>query len=269
MGLPARCYDSLSEVYTEPKPSFLRKYGSRIVGGLACAFVVSLIMHLTPVIEGIRWLGEGIRWSLGRPAPLARRHDPRPMGKRIEVAIEKVREIASEHEPPKPAPKAIPKVIAPVVTAAIAAPVVKKIEAIEKRIDNGKKNVANGLHDMADATRTGVTKIEKRIIDHNLAKDRAKYDQLVVHARAIGVKVDDTWSVARLEAEVNQAEDIVWRKRWNAQCPRCHHPQRIRESAKRENLQCLHCLGIFYGARARALGAPPRPQPGGGWRLPF
>jgi hypothetical protein len=294
MALPARCYDSLSEVYTVPKESFLRKYGTRIAGGLACAFVVSLVMHLSTVVEGIRWTGQIIRVVFGKPSmikdppripriPLPRRiPTPKEIEEKIKAELAKRAPKGGETKPasaPPSAPKVIPKVIAPVVAsipkaapiaAIVAAPkVVRKMEAIEKKIEKREEKLANAVHDGADAVRTGMNKIEKRLSERKEAKDRDKYDQLVVRAEKIKLKVDDNWSLARLEAEVNEAEDAAYRKRYNGQCPHCHHPVRIHRDVRSGPLICTYCNVIFSAWRARSLGPPPRPQPAGGWRLPF
>jgi hypothetical protein len=302
VNLPARVWhhngqpagkgnDTLDGIYTVPKEPFLHRYGKRIAGGLACAAVVSLVMHLTPVAEGLRWIGEGIRWSLGRPALLAKRHDPRPVGKRIEIAIKKAREIASEHKPaiPKvvapPVAKVIPKAIAPVVKAApliasipkaapvavnIAAPkVVKKIEQIERGIEKREEKIANAGHDIADAARKTGDKIKQAIKARKDAKEQEKYDHLLFRAKKVKLTVDESWSITRLEAEINEAEDAIWHKRFNGQCPRCHRPARIHRDLKYGPILCPGCQFIYSVGWARRLGAPPRPQPGGGWRLPF
>jgi hypothetical protein len=270
VNLPARVWhrkgnDTLSQLYTEPKQSFLRNYGGRIAGGLACAAVVSLIMHITPVVEGIRWTGQIILWVFGKPA-IVRHTPPFPkMKKKAAPVVEAVKDALRDHKP------AIPKVAAPVVALAAVPKVAPKIQAIEKIIEKREEKLAKAVKGAGDKVKGAGDRVAKAIQKRREDKDQAKHDQLVVRAREAGVKVDDTWSLARLDAEVNAAEDARWKRRYNATCPnpRCRRPQRIRDSAKRENLQCLYCGAMFYGARARALGAPPRPHQKDGWRIPF
>jgi hypothetical protein len=93
-------------------------------------------------------------------------------------------------------------------------------------------------------------------------RKQAAHDHLIVRARTANVTVDPAWSTARLDAEVNAAEDAAWKKRYNAACPnpRCRKPYRIRDSAKKERFKCNVCQNIFSGGAARALGTPPRPR---------
>jgi hypothetical protein len=93
-------------------------------------------------------------------------------------------------------------------------------------------------------------------------RKQAAHEYLIVRAREAKVTVDPAWSLARLDAEVNSAEDAAWRKRFNASCPnpRCRRPYRIRDSAKKERYRCDNCQTIFSGGAARAKGAPPRPR---------
>jgi hypothetical protein len=273
MGLPARCYDSLSEVYTIPRESFLHKYGSRILGGLACAAVVSFIIHLPIFKQVILWGCKITLVIFGQPAGLDHLPSPKKIEQKIAVAIDKGKQLAREHKP------AIPKVAAPIVASAVIPPKIKaeavavkkaadKIKAVEQKIEKGEEKLANAGHDMADAARKTGNKIKQAIHDRKEAKDQEKYDKLIVRARDAKVKVDESWSLTRLEAEVNHAEDAAWHKRYNGQCPRCHRPARIHRDLKYGPLICPGCQFIYSVGWARSLGAPPRPQPGG-WRFPW
>jgi hypothetical protein len=264
----------LSAVTPKPEP-FIRRHGKRLAGGLLCAAIVSLVMHLTPVVEGIRWLGEGIRWTLGRPAILKK---PPPIKKPVQVAIDKAKEIASEHKPTIPKVAApvirppIPKA-APIVAATIAAPrvvaAVGKLKDAEDKLARGEERLAAGAHDLADMGRKTSAKIANAIHKRNEEREKAHRDQLIVRARKVKLTVDEAWSLERLDAEVNEAEDIAWRKRYNGQCPRCHYPAHISRNLKYGQLICNRCHTIFSVGTARGLGAPPRPKPGTGWRLPW
>jgi hypothetical protein len=94
------------------------------------------------------------------------------------------------------------------------------------------------------------------------AQEKAARDRLIVRARASGVTVDESWSVVRLDAEVRQAEEIAWRRKYNARCPmpKCHWPMHINDRMKHERLRCPRCQEIIAGSAARALGPPPMPH---------
>jgi hypothetical protein len=282
MGLPARCYDSLSVVYTQPKESFIRRYGTRIAGGIACAAVVSFIMHLWYVKMLILWACQLVLLIFGRPPG----YDKIPaIKKKAEHAIVKGKEIIHDHRP------AIHKVIPPVVTAPTAAPkvpaavveavpivasavapkikaenaagnkIATKITEIEKKVEKREEKLANSVHDVADAARKTGLRIQDAIRDRKEAKDQEKFDKLIVRARDVGVTVDAGWSLTRLEAEVESVEEIKWHKRFNAQCPYCHRPTRIRKDFNHQQLICPGCRRIYTAWVARGLGAPPRVRP--------
>jgi hypothetical protein len=272
--------DTLSEVYTVPKESFLRRNCKPIVRGLACAAVVSLIMHLTPVMEAIRWTGQIIRWVFGAPAGIDHYPKPPEIKKQFEVAIDKAKDIARDHAAPKALPKtALPKAV-PIVASVVAAKITpeirvfketaRRIEGVEKKAEKIAKaggDVAKAIDktgDKAIAAAGGLAAgIEKKLHDRKEAKEKAQYDQLVARARDAGVKVDKEWTLEQLDAEVNKAEDKAWRKRWNAQCPnrRCRRPMRINSAATYyEQRICKGCQSLYSAGRARSLGPPPKPR---------
>jgi hypothetical protein len=190
---------------------------------------------------------------------------PKKIEERIVAALQKRGQNAREQQPaiPKPAVKPSPLVASIPKAAPIA-------------INVGAPKLANAGHDIAKAVKGAGNKVKgvgdriaQRLHDRKVEKEQAKYDQLIVHARGLGITVDDAWSLARLEAEVAAVEDARWKRRYNAQCPYCHHPQRVRASGKFERFGCNNCHNIFSGATARGLGTPPRPQQSRGWRLPF
>jgi hypothetical protein len=278
MGLPARCYDSLSEVYTAPKESFLRKYGTRIAGGLACAAVVSFIMHLPYIKQVILWGCQLVIFVFGRPAGYDR--IPEIKNKAVQ-AVAKAKEIVHGHKAaavivPLPIPKVAAKLKEEAPLGKNAAATIKAVEKTAK----GAEKIAHAGQDMAKAVKDTGTKakeavekttdrIAKAIHRRKEAKEQERYDKLIVRARVAGLKVDESWSVTRLEAEVEQVEEVAWHKRYNAQCPRCHRPTYIRKGLKYERFICPRCRFIYSVEWARSLGAPPRVHPGGGWRLPW
>jgi hypothetical protein len=261
--------DTLSEIYAEPKESFLHRYGKRIAGGLACAAVVSFIMHLPYIKLLILWFCHIFIFIFGRPHGAEKLPE---LEKKAGQAIAKVKQIASTHK------EAIPAVAAPLAVG-VAAPKLKqeirvfketadRIKAVEKKAQNiadAGNNIAKAARETGTKVKEGVdgvgARVAKALHDRKEAKEKAHHDQLIVRARTVGVKADESWSLARLDAEVNQAEDKAWRKRYNAQCPRCHRPTRIYEGGKNSQLQCVICKTIFSGRTARALGAPVRPRP--------
>jgi hypothetical protein len=262
--------DTLQELYAQPKESFLRRYGKRIAGGLACATFVSLVMHLTPVIEAIRWTGQIIRVVFGQPAAI--KHIPTfPVIKeKTAPVVVAVKDALRDH------PKSVPKVAVPLAASVAAGAAAKKlneevraVKGVVKGMDKVAKSgqaVADAVNKTGDKAHDVVNntgeRIAKALHDRKEAREKAHHDQLIVRARKLRLKVDDTWPLTRLDAEVNAAEDLIWEKRYNAQCPRCHHPIRITEAGKREQFCCAFCKTIFSGRTARALGAPPRVRHG-------
>jgi hypothetical protein len=264
-SIPAKNTDQLDRLYVQPKESFLRRYGKRIAGGLACAAVVSVIMHLPYIKQAILWLCQIILLIFGRPAGFNHLPKRAEIEKKAGIIITKARGITHE-KAAVVIPLAVPK----------AATKLKEEAHAVREAARGAEKLAHAGHDMTTAVKDTGTKMQKgmnstseriakALHDRKEAKEKAHYDQLKVHARTIGVKVDESWSLARLDAEINAAEDARWHKRYNAQCPRCHRPTRITEAGTRELFACDSCHTMFSGRAARSLGAPPRQRPMSWW----
>jgi hypothetical protein len=57
----------LDSLYGEKRESFFRKYGKRILSGIACSFIVYFIMHMAYVRLAVQWTAEVVQMVLGRP----------------------------------------------------------------------------------------------------------------------------------------------------------------------------------------------------------
>jgi Sec-independent protein translocase protein TatA len=262
--------DTLSELYAEPEESFLRRYGKRIAGGLACAAVVSFIMHLPYIKLMILWCCQIVIFIFGRPPGYDKLPEVR---KKAGQAIVKVKQIAHTHKD-RPTPVAALDVGAKLKEEVHAVKeTAAKIKTVEQNAEKGAEKLAHAGHDIAnvvkdtgtkakDAVDGAAARVAKALHDRKEAKEHAAYDRLVVRARVAGVKVDASWSLTRLDAEVNLAEDIAWRKRYNAQCPnpRCRAPARVTRHDKQERFICLRCKTNYSGGTALAAGPPIRPR---------
>jgi hypothetical protein len=147
----------------------------------------------------------------------------------------------------------------------VAAVVHKAQEKVEKEtakvIETGKEltDALKGNGVRANGTGGGMT-IADAWRARREAQEKAAHDRLLVRARAAGIQADESWSLARLEAEVYQVESTAWRKKWNAQCPMCRSPLQINDRLKRERVRCKRCQQIISGGTARSLGPPPMPR---------
>ena len=267
----------LSSVYAEKQESFLRKYGKRIAGSIACAFVVSVIMNLKYVHFVVLWVCQIVIFIFGRP------HGAEKLDRLEDKAahvVEKVKDATHAHAGEAPVLKAAGPLVAVGNTVNkvkeevhAVKEVAGKVKAVEQKAEKVGSKIADAGHDVAGAIK-GMGNHAKEAVGgmaahiaearqaRQEAQEKALYDQLIVRARAARVTVDPSWSLARLAAEVGQAEDIAWRKRYNAQCPnpRCRRPLRISDRLKHERFRCPQCQEIFTGGRARALGTPPMPR---------
>jgi hypothetical protein len=270
----------LASVYAPKKESIPHRYGKRIAGGIACALVVSVITHLPYMKLIILWICQIIIFIFGRPHGAERLEK---LEDKAVHAIEKVKQVAHEHH----GEGTIPKAAGPLAGTLAAVPAVKKLKeeihavkdvavkakAVEEKAQKGVEKIADAGHDIADALKGAGGKAKDAVGDMGAkaaealrarkeAQEKAERDRLIVRARNVGLTLDESWSVTRLGAEVDQAEEIAWRKRYNAQCtnPRCRWPMRISDRGKHERFRCPRCQGIFIGGVARTLGPPPMPR---------
>ncbi len=261
---------SLDNIYAEKKESFLRRYGKKIAGGIACAFVVSVFMNLKYVHLVVLWACEIVIMIFGRP------HGAEKLDKLEEKTVHVMKK-GRELLHPRPEGGAVPKPAVPLALALGNVPPVKKLKeeahvvrevaGTAKALEKGGVKIAAAIKDAGskakEAVGGGVAAIAEARRKKKEAQEKAEHDRLMVRARAAGLKADESWSNAKLEAEIGQAELIAWRKRFNAMCPnpKCRRPMKISDRMKRERFRCPKCQGIFSGATARALGTPPMGQP--------
>jgi hypothetical protein len=269
----------LSSIYAKKQESFLRRFGKQIAIGIASTFVVTVIMNLKYVHFVVLWACQIVIFIFGRPAGAEKLER---LEEKAAHVVEKVKDAAHAHAGEVPVPKA-----AGPVGAAIAAgntvkkvkeevhavrEVAGKVKAVEQKAGEVGSKIADAGHDVAGAIKgmgSHATEAVGGMAAHiaeakrarHEAQEKAMHDQLIVRARAAGVTVDASWSVARLAAEVNMAEEVAWRKRYNAQCPnpRCHKPLRINPSSPAwKTGNCIYCGGRFYLRAGINLGPPPR-----------
>jgi hypothetical protein len=143
----------------------------------------------------------------------------------------------------------------PVVT------VMKKAEEkVEKTAKDGIEKVTDALKGNGARANGGGMTLGDAWQARREAQEKATRERLLVRAREDGIQADDSWSLARLEAEIYQVESAKWKKQWNARCPNCRSPLHINDRLKRERVRCRGCQQIISGGTARSLGPPPMPR---------
>jgi hypothetical protein len=261
--------------------SFFSRYGKKIAGSIACSLLVYVVMHLPYIKVIILWICQIVILIFGRPSGADRLEG---IENKVVHAIEKGKQAIHarlvEGDNARPA--------GPIAGMLASIPAVKKIQeethavkemagkvkaaeqgvqkGVEKIADTGEKVVdalKNAGGKATDAVGGGVAHLAEAWHGRQQANEEAHRERLIVAAGTAGVQVDESWPIARLEAELNRAEDIAWHHRWNARCPhaKCHKPLRLNPSTPAwKTGNCIYCGQRFYLRAAVNLGPPPRPR---------
>jgi hypothetical protein len=268
-------HDPLDGLYAAqaPKESLFQLYGRKVIGGIACSAFVAFVMHLPYIKTMILWLCTAVVMVFGKPASLEK------IEGKLDHFVEKGREVAEKHA--HPSESLVKKALAPVIAPVKEAVAVKKtVEDVKEKAENGVKTIKDtgekvvtaigGVGERAKETVGGLgagiagmaAARAKAHEEQAKAREAAMRDQLIVQARTRNVQVDESWSTARLAAEVQQAER-EWQAKHgpNAQCPKCQFALRINPTVKGER-RCPRCGLIFSASTARRLGAPLPPSRG-------
>ena len=265
-------HDPLDGLYAAqaPKESLFQLYGKKVIGGIACSAFVAFIMHLPYIKTVILWLCTAVVMVFGKPATFEK------IEGKLDHFVEKGREVAEKHA--HPSESLVKKALAPVVAPVKEVVAVKKtVEDVKEKAENGVKTIKDtgekvvsaigGVGERAKETVgglgagiAGMAAARRKRTKNMLGREAAMRDQLIVHARTRNVQVDESWSTARLAAEVQQAER-EWQAKHgpNAQCPnpKCQFAMRISPTVKGER-RCPRCGLIFSATTARRLGPPRR-----------
>ncbi len=256
----------LDALYAEPKESWFRRYGKRIAGGLACSFVVAIMMKLPFIWAVVLWICHLVTVVCGKP-PGAEKIERLEQG--IERAYEKGKDFAKEHHGMMPKLTPVPEAVKDIkeqfdkakgVAAEIkeGASIAKKgldvAEAAKKKLDDAAQSIGDGLKAIPD-------KISDLTHSRSEAKDKKDYEALRVHATVVlGMKVDPDWSLVELRARVLKVElERAAKTAKNAQCPICHFGMRFSRDARGQR-RCPRCANIIPVKSALALGPPAPPR---------
>jgi hypothetical protein len=275
--------DPFDSLYADHRPSFLRRHGLRILGGIASSAVVAFIMHLGMIKSAIVWACYLVTLVAGKPTEAVKVED------RIRDAIAKGKQAAREH--PGGIPGTRPPFFTPITRRVIAGPlapviapvkekiakveqVAAKAKAVEEKATKGVevvkatgdkvketgKEVVGAIKDMGGKAQAAVGGVGANISGRLEARAKTQEETLraglTIRARRVNLKIDESWSTAQLNAEVAEAERLWQLKHGpNAQCPYCRHGLRIKSKGAFE-IRCPRCLRIFGARRARSLGPP-------------
>ena len=272
-------HDPLNDLYAGQSQgeSWIKRYGKRIAGGMACSAAVAMMMNLGIVKSVLLWVCQIILLVGGRPHG-AEKLDT--LEHKVAIAVEKGKEFAKEHHD-HPTEGVFHKALAPVKGVGEAktaiVEVAHKAEAIKDTAAQGVKAVnavgkvgekvveaVQGAGNTAMATAGGIgASITGYAHARAEAQEKAHREALEAHAAVIGFKTDKEWSLPRLQEEGASAD-----RKWpavhgpNGQCPnpKCHYALRIHSRNLNERIRCPRCGAIFSRRQAVALGPPVAPH---------
>lgn len=271
-------HDPFERIYSTQteKVSPLKKYGGKIAGGIACSIFVYFIMHIGVVVAVLRWTCEIGGRVLGRPGTAVK------LDKLEDKAGDLLRKVELHDDAQANHPPVAIKNIPFVKKAEAVRDTAKQVAEVKETATHGVEvvketggKVVDTLKDMGSRTKEAVGGMGAGISEMMHARAKAQEEalkaqqeayreRLIVRAKAINFPIDESWSLTRLDAEVQQAE-----RQWkvahgpNASCPnqKCRYGLRIKSKHLGEMIRCPKCNAVFSRRQAVALGPPPPPQP--------
>lgn len=262
----------LDVLYSVPtrQESFIKRYGLKIAGSIACSGFVAFVMHLGAVKTVILWGCQIVLIVFGRP------HG----SEKVQTAKHEMTQFIADGKQVLKGSHGVPLVLPVVGPVREALAVKKTVEDVKDKVDSARdvakegvkkvekvgETVVGALKDAGNSTVAavggGVTAASALFNARAEKKEKEQREKLEAHAALIGLKTDPDWTLPRLQGEVIQAE-LKWQAIHgpNAQCPnpKCRHGMRIK-TKRAETLRCARCGLLFPSRRAIALGPPNVPR---------
>ena len=255
--------DPLDYLYTVQKEPWLKRYGKRILGGIACSAAVAIVMHLPYVWVLLLWVCHIVTVVFGKPAGAEKLERIMDKGERV---VAKAQQIARDHHGGGGALRTL--ILPTVGQAKKAVSIAKKVHAAEQKAAHGidavkgtGEKIVEALAHVGDKAKGAVVgakdSVSGMLKARSEKKQKEQREALEAHAALIGVKVDPEWTMPRLQGEVLKAE-LAWQARHgpNCQCPnpRCRHLMRVSLKTT-ENVRCVQCSLVFSARTGRRLFA--------------